>query len=214
MEVVVEAGSAETDEPPITVWVDDVHPIFRRGLIASLTADGMVVAGATAAFHRAPELIEAPVNVFGATKETLAAVGSIGPDAKLVAIVPDSRSPLLGVAIQRGADAVLSRTEITPAALTGAVRATLTGTTTLPGGVLGDLLDRASNGGHHASGGLTERELAVLRLLAEGDDTREIAGALAYSERTVKNVVHDLMMKLNCRNRAHAVALATRQGVI
>jgi DNA-binding CsgD family transcriptional regulator len=44
--------------------------------------------------------------------------------------------------------------------------------------------------------------------------TREIAGALAYSERTVKNVVHDLMMKLNCRNRAHAVALATRQGVI
>jgi DNA-binding CsgD family transcriptional regulator len=37
---------------------------------------------------------------------------------------------------------------------------------------------------------------------------------LCFSERTVKNIVHDVLMKLNCRNRAHAVAMATRQGVI
>jgi DNA-binding NarL/FixJ family response regulator len=61
---------------------------------------------------------------------------------------------------------------------------------------------------------LTARELAVLQMLADGMATREIAEELSYSERTVKNVVHDLLEKLNCRTRAHAVALAIRHGVI
>ena len=61
---------------------------------------------------------------------------------------------------------------------------------------------------------LTDRERAVLRLLAEGSDTLEMAHELSFSERTVKNIVHDVLMKLNCRTRAHAVALATRSGAI
>jgi DNA-binding CsgD family transcriptional regulator len=61
---------------------------------------------------------------------------------------------------------------------------------------------------------LTRRELEVLRLLADGDTTREIAERLCYSERTVKNIVRDLLLKLNGRTRAHAVALATRRGMI
>lgn len=65
-----------------------------------------------------------------------------------------------------------------------------------------------------ATGGLTDREREVLRWLAEGSDTLEIAHGMCFSERTVKNVVHDILMKLNCRTRAHAVAMATRSGVI
>lgn len=61
---------------------------------------------------------------------------------------------------------------------------------------------------------LTDREYEVLRMLADGESTRSIAERLSYSERTVKNIVHDLLAKLGCRTRAHAVALATRQGVI
>jgi DNA-binding NarL/FixJ family response regulator len=61
---------------------------------------------------------------------------------------------------------------------------------------------------------LTPRELDVLRHLAEGGSTRDIAERLSYSERTVKNVVRDVLAKLHCRTRAHAVALATRRGVI
>jgi DNA-binding NarL/FixJ family response regulator len=73
------------------------------------------------------------------------------------------------------------------------------------------MVARASQGG---SGALSPRERDVLRLLADGLDTREIAVDLCYSERTVKNVVHDVLMKMHCRTRAHAVALATREGVI
>lgn len=61
---------------------------------------------------------------------------------------------------------------------------------------------------------LSKREHQVLRLLAEGESTRGIAQRLSYSERTVKNIVHDLLVKLDCRTRAHAVALAARRGVI
>lgn len=60
--------------------------------------------------------------------------------------------------------------------------------------------------------GLSEREVEVLRLVAEGNDTNEIARTLCYSERTVKNVIHDVTSRLHLRNRPHAVAFALRQG--
>ena len=64
------------------------------------------------------------------------------------------------------------------------------------------------------SGRLTPREAAVLRLLADGLNTAEVAVRLAYSERTVKNIVYDLTVRLDVRNRTHAVAWAIREGVI
>lgn len=62
--------------------------------------------------------------------------------------------------------------------------------------------------------GLTPREADVLRMVADGHDTAEIAKALCYSERTVKNVLHDLTTRLQLRNRSHAVAYAVREGLI
>jgi DNA-binding CsgD family transcriptional regulator len=61
---------------------------------------------------------------------------------------------------------------------------------------------------------LTEREHRVLRLIADGKDTDEIAAELHYAERTVKNIAHDVLLKLGARNRAHAVAIALEQGVL
>ena len=58
------------------------------------------------------------------------------------------------------------------------------------------------------------RELEVLRLLADGYDTASIAATLAYSERTIKNIIHDVTTRLELRNRSHAVASAVRTGVI
>ncbi|WP_234341480.1 response regulator transcription factor [Streptomyces sp. NRRL S-1813] len=62
--------------------------------------------------------------------------------------------------------------------------------------------------------GMAPREADVLRLIAEGLDTRQISEKLAYSERTVKNALHALMTRLHLRNRAHAVAYALREGDI
>jgi DNA-binding NarL/FixJ family response regulator len=84
----------------------------------------------------------------------------------------------------------------------------------LPGDLLARLLAHVRSSSQLGPAGLNSRERSVLRLLADGMDTRGIAADLCFSERTVKNVVHDLLTKLNCRTRAQAVALATREGVI
>ena len=61
---------------------------------------------------------------------------------------------------------------------------------------------------------LTVREQEVLRLVADGHPTREVAKRLSYSERTVKNVIHDVVTKFNARSRSQAVAAAVREGLI
>ena len=54
----------------------------------------------------------------------------------------------------------------------------------------------------------------LLALIAAGHPTREVAQQLCYSERTVKNVLHDVVTKLNARSRSQAVAFAVREGLI
>ena len=57
--------------------------------------------------------------------------------------------------------------------------------------------------------------VAVTSLVAaDGGDTRAIAIDLSYSERTVKNIVHDVLVKLDCSTRAQAVAVASRRGLL
>ena len=61
---------------------------------------------------------------------------------------------------------------------------------------------------------LTSRECAVLRLIADGRLTREVASELSYSERTVKTVLRDAAVKLGARSRSQAIAYAVREGLI
>ncbi|MFK0222110.1 response regulator transcription factor [Streptomyces vinaceus] len=61
---------------------------------------------------------------------------------------------------------------------------------------------------------LTARQTAVLTLMAEGHGNAVIARTLSCSEHTVKNVIYELMSRLQARNRAHAVACAVRHSLI
>lgn len=61
---------------------------------------------------------------------------------------------------------------------------------------------------------LSARDLAVLRMLADGCDTIEIAQRLVYSESLIKRVVQRLTAQFNARNRTHLVAIAIRAGLI
>ncbi|MGH8976179.1 MAG: response regulator transcription factor, partial [Acidimicrobiia bacterium] len=104
---------------------------------------------------------------------------------------------------------------VTPAAFLHCLRAVAGGNGSIPAAALASLLAGPGPGRRPGSSGhLTSRELEVLRLLSRGQNTREIASGLSYSEKTVKNIVHDLLVRMNCRNRAQAVALATQRGLI
>ncbi|MFE8950153.1 response regulator transcription factor [Streptomyces sp. NPDC007856] len=61
---------------------------------------------------------------------------------------------------------------------------------------------------------LAQREVDVLRLLAEGFDTVEIANQLSYSERLIKSVIQAVIKRLELRNRTHAVAYVIRMGIL
>jgi DNA-binding NarL/FixJ family response regulator len=117
--------------------------------------------------------------------------------------------------------AILPRTAVTSERLVHAVLAAAKGGGVMPPSLVGELLkhierlqrDVLTPNGLNAFG-FTPREIDVLRLMAEGLDTNEIAGELCYSERTVKNVIYGVTHRLKLRNRSHAVAYALRAGMI
>jgi DNA-binding NarL/FixJ family response regulator len=124
-------------------------------------------------------------------------------------------------AVEAGATSILRRSEATPGNLLAAIRAASAGEGALPPDLLGRLLSqvgRLQRQVLHPRGltftGLTDREVSVLRLLADGLDTVEVGEKLYYSERTVKNIIHDVTSRLQLRNRTHAVAYAIREGLI
>lgn len=124
-------------------------------------------------------------------------------------------------AIEAGACGILRRAEATPGRLAEAVLAAARGDGSIPPDLLGRLLDQVGKLQRHVLAprglsfrGFADREVAVLKLLAEGWDTAEIASQLCYSERTVKSVIHDMTTRLQLRNRAHVVAYALREGFI
>jgi DNA-binding NarL/FixJ family response regulator len=214
------AGTALDDLPLAElsprIWIDDRHPVFRRGIASLLTTQGLDVVGESAGLDPTPAPSSYDLLVFEATPAALARVmvwarpGGI----RCVAVLPVLREQLVYQALDAGVAAVLLREEIEAATLVATLSAVAAGHTTLPSDLVPGLLARAAREASAGSRVLSDRELAVLRLLAEGSDTVEIGETLGYSERTVKNIVHDVLMKTNCRNRTHAVALATREGLI
>lgn len=124
-------------------------------------------------------------------------------------------------AVEAGANGLLQRSQSSPQSLLNSIQSAAAGEGSLPPDLLGRLLGQVGRLQRHVLAprgltfsGLTEREVKVLRLLADGMDTAEVGRQLFLSERTVKNVVHDVMSRLNLRNRTHAVAYALRQGLI
>ena len=119
-------------------------------------------------------------------------------------------------AIEAGVSGVLRRREASAEGLTAAVLAVAGGHGSLPPDLLGEVMARLGRleGNRHPASVLDDREKAVLRMVADGHETAEIAHALAYSPRTVTGIVHDITHRLRLRNRAHAVAYALREGLI
>ncbi|MFI8894023.1 helix-turn-helix transcriptional regulator [Streptomyces paradoxus] len=141
--------------------------------------------------------------------------------ARAVLVVGALRETELLDVIECGVGAIVWRREATATRLVQAVLAAARGDGDLPADLLGRLINQVGTLHRGAAGrtgapasGMTPREVDVLRLVAEGFDTGEIASKLSYSERTVKNVMHGLTTRLHLRNRAHAVAHALREGYI
>jgi DNA-binding NarL/FixJ family response regulator len=154
----------------------------------------------------------------GPTLDRLGELRRRGLD-KLILVVA-TLNDLIAV-IEAGVCSLIRRADVTPAKLADLVKRAAVGEAELPPDLLTRLLRQVSHVQNDVLtprglrlAGLSPRETAILKLVAEGLDTDEIAGQLAYSPRTVKNVLHGVTTRYQLRNRSHAVAYALREGLI
>ncbi|MGW6911697.1 helix-turn-helix transcriptional regulator [Streptomyces sp. NPDC054940] len=210
-----------TDEVPqrrIPVTVSAPDPISREGAVSQLRPHPEIELREKPSPDTVALLIEDTLDETALTRlrRTVRSEG-----ARTVLVTGAIREHELLDVIECGVAAVVWRHEATGHRLVQAILAASRGDGDLPADLLGRLigqvgtLHRSTAGGPVVSSpGLAPREVEVLRLIAEGLDTVEVATKLAYSERTIKNVLHGLTMRLHLRNRAHAVAYAVREGYI
>ncbi|WP_246127403.1 helix-turn-helix transcriptional regulator [Amycolatopsis rhizosphaerae] len=185
-----------------------IDPIIRAGLLGELRNKPGI------------ELREDGADVVIAVAET-GLRELLTSSTRLVLVADQLRQAELWTAIERGLTILLPRAEATTARLLRAVNDAYRGHAALPPEQLGRLLRALSQLNEQVLAprdltlsGLSHRETDVLRLLAEGLDTGEIAATLAYSERTVKNILHGMLTRLGLNNRVHAVAHGIRNGLI
>ncbi|MFI5733393.1 LuxR C-terminal-related transcriptional regulator [Kribbella sp. NPDC051587] len=220
-----------TTQQRIPVWVKALDPLSQFGLVHALRQRPEIAlisdAELTALMAQQDQRTAPPV-------VALVAVDAL--DAGAVQVLRAAtqrgcrRTVLIGstidddalmTAVELGVSGVLRRTEATADRIVHLLQAAAAGDGSLPPDLLGRLLGQVSRMQRHVLAprglshtGLSDRETQVLRLVADGKDTQEIARELSYSERTVKNVLHDVTSRLQLKNRSHAVAYALREGLI
>lgn len=192
----------------VRVWSDDA--ISRSGVVALLRAAPPL------------ELVESDEDVLvvaplDATVDL--AVGLAPRPRAWVLVVGDLTEASFLTCVHAGLGGVVRRSEVTSASLHAAVLSAHDGRGPLPadlGAVLLGALARPSPADEQGTAltVLSEREADVLRLVAEGWSTADVASKLSYSERTIKQVVGRIVRRWHARNRTHAVALAVRRGLI
>jgi DNA-binding NarL/FixJ family response regulator len=206
----------------VKLFVVDPHTIYRRGLAVCLEGLAEVESVGHAESVRDAWEDEA---LLGADLVILDHAMPGGPDF-VGAVAEASGAPVVVcsslcsedavlAALQAGAVGVLRKETLTTESLASAVRAAADGTGVVTSELLRELLDGISpDNGKPPAARLSEREQQVLSLIAAGHPTREVAQQLCYSERTVKNVLHDVVTKMGARSRSQAVAHAVREGLI
>ena len=207
-----------TDADAVTVRIDARDPISEAGVRMQLRARPEIRVA------RADEVASVIVAVTDSVDEdaTRWLRGLHRADGMPVVLVSGRvDGHALSALVEAGVRGVLRRHEATAERLVVAVRAAAAGHGDLPPELLRQLLDHLAGLNRQVLGprgysftGLTERERTVLRLLADGLSTREVAVQLSYSERTIKTVIQDLTLRLQLRNRTQAVAYALRNGWI
>lgn len=211
----------------VSVMIVDDHPIWRDGVARDLTEHGFDVR-ATAADGEAavriaravtPDVVLMDINL-GRTSGVAATRSITGelPGTRVLVLSASGEHDDVLQAVKAGASGYLVKSA-SVAELVEAVRRTSDGdpvfTAGLAGMVLGEYrrMAGAPSGSEPPPPRLTERETAVLRLVAKGLTARQIATKLVISHRTVENHVQSTLRKLQLHNRVELARYAIEHGL-
>lgn len=204
----------------VAVHVHADDPISRSGVVSQLRQRPELWMLQESEIDRAAVLFVVADSVEPETGTLLRRLSRTVP-AKLVLIVSRVDDAGLITAVECGVLGLVRRSEATPERLVQVAVLAARDESSMPSDLLARLM--VQMGKMHRQlldpqglsfSGMNSREIGVLKLVADGLDTRQIAESLAYSERTVKNILHDVTSRLQLRNRSHAVAYAMRHGLI
>jgi DNA-binding NarL/FixJ family response regulator len=204
----------------IRVVVVDDHPIVRDGVVASLVDAGGIdvvasvgdAAGALAATARdQPDVVVLDLEL--SDRSGLAIIADLkrsAPLTRVVVFTAYAGEERVAAAVSSGADSYVLK-GASGDELVATVRAAAAGESRMAPEIARTLVGamRAPRGMR-----LTEREREILALLAEGLPNRAIAAAVHVTERTVKYHVGEILARLGASNRAQAVAIARRRGLL
>jgi DNA-binding NarL/FixJ family response regulator len=205
----------------IRLVVIDDHPIVRQGLVSALDDEAdLETVGAAATAEEglrlvqqyAPDVALLDLELPGLSGlEAIPQLLSVSPSTKLLIFTAYDTDERVLTAIRAGAKGYLLK-GASICEIAAAVRTVAAGGTALAPSVAGKLAEavRAPRG----AGALSAREREVLRLVAQGFPSKQIAGQLNITERTVKFHTASVMRKLGADNRAQAVAIAAQRGLL
>jgi DNA-binding NarL/FixJ family response regulator len=219
--------SPKVESDTLRVLLVDDHDLFRTGLRNLLEEQGVQVVGEAASGSDAikivreiaPDVVVMDLNMPGMTGvEATREISGIAPLTRVVVLTISDQDEDVMDAIVAGACGYLVKDSSIEELMRG-INAAAIGESLISPPIASKVLQRMravtlDQGAETIRSELSDRELDVLRLIANGKDNAEIAEALHISPKTVKNHISNILMKLQIENRIQAAVYAVRSGIV
>jgi DNA-binding NarL/FixJ family response regulator len=228
------SSSPSQEVPPekalddVRVLVVDDHDLFRTGLKTLLEEQGVNVVGEAAngqtairmASELAPDVVIMDLNMPGLTGvETTRKLAGIAPLTRVVVLTISADDEDVMDAVMAGACGYLLKDSSIQELIMG-IRAAAGGESLISPQIAAKVLRRlraqssSVDAAETIRAELSDREIEVLKLIANGKDNAQIARELFISPKTVKNHISNILMKLQIENRIQAAVYAVRSGLV
>src|SRR5436309_5104587 len=212
-----DAAVAEVSTLKATVLLVDDHALLRTGVaniinqerdlaVVAEASNGIEAIVAFERYHPDVTLLDLRMPLMEGV-EAVRQIRARDPRARVIVLTTYDTDDEISRALKAGAKAYVLK-DISADQLIGCIRDVLAGKTYLAPSAAAKLAEGVT----HVQ--LTPREMAALRLMADGKANKEIASALDIAERTVKTHLGHLFGKLGVTSRTEAIKVATRRGLV
>lgn len=212
------------ENPNVRILIADDHPVIREGLSAMLSSvAGFEVVGEARdgqeamdlALRLVPDIVLMDLRMPGMDGvQAMRLIHAQCESIRFIILTVYDNDEYIFEGIRAGASAYLLK-DVSRDELINAIREVHRGQSLLHPQITRKLFDRVSGSGEGEHGvTLTDRELEILRMMANGASNKQIAARLKISSHTVKTHVSNIYQKLEVNDRAEAVAKAIRQGIL
>jgi NarL family two-component system response regulator LiaR len=217
-------GATPSNADKISVIIVDDHAIVRQGLRTYLELQPDIeVAGEASngteavalARETLPDIVLMDLVMPQSDGvEATRAITSLSPSTRVIVLTSFSEDEKVFASIKAGAQGYLMK-DVLPSELVRAIRTVHRGDAQLDPEIARKLMQEFTNPQPTTpKHDLTERELEVLRLIAQGKSNKDISDDLVLSEKTVKTHVSNILQKLHLSDRTQAAVYALRQKIV